>query len=588
MRASASAALAPSAADVAALMRSLRGVPAAQLQCCQQLRGMDAADVADGADAVSAVVTALRTHVNNLDVLYHGCVALAHLAAASVVNRRAAAVGGAVGAVAAAMHSQVHDGGLHCAGCEAFCLLATDAHVFSVDGAVDCALGAVAAACRAYPAAFEVQCQCYGVLRCLAVDGGGAHRTAVINAGGIELALGQVRACVHDVDLFHRWGLVLGSLYDHPAGRRALTHANAAIQAVVAALLAHPAHARAQAQGCFVLSHVLRHAPESRHTMIAVGGLQTILTALRAHPEHATVQRNACGALDAACLSGSNENAAAAVAGGAIATVTATLRLHAPSMQEEVQRAACCALGQILIYVKPDVFLAAGAAAAIEPLVAALRAYPANPFLHRHCAWALSRIILRNSALTQRAIDAGAIEAVLESLGALSDADSLAADVHSPSPYQAGCKLLTALMWQQEAVTEQRAVCAVGVIEDLVSVARGLSSECAEDTRVCARVLQQLHAAAARHDTNGTPCALDAAGSCKRCAAARECGALCALPGCSARGRPGGKTLARCAACRVAAYCGAAHQREHWPAHKPACRAAAAAAAAGQAAGADE
>jgi hypothetical protein len=50
---------------------------------------------------------------------------------------------------------------------------------------------------------------------------------------------------------------------------------------------------------------------------------------------------------------------------------------------------------------------------------------------------------------------------------------------------------------------------------------------------------------------------------CKRCAAKRDAGRMCALAGCGARKRAdgSGKSLLRCGACRTAVYCGLAHQR---------------------------
>jgi hypothetical protein len=103
--------------------------------------------------------------------------------------------------------------------------------------------------------------------------------------------------------------------------------------------------------------------------------------------------------------------------------------------------------------------------------------------------------------------------------------------------------------------------------------------------RLSAAVEVTLRVAAAAHDR--APCAVT---SCERCAVRRERCSLCALPSCGVRSRaqhgPAAAELQKCSACLRAAYCGAAHQREHWPAHKGACRAARAAAAAAEAGGA--
>jgi hypothetical protein len=93
-------------------------------------------------------------------------------------------------------------------------------------------------------------------------------------------------------------------------------------------------------------------------------------------------------------------------------------------------------------------------------------------------------------------------------------------------------------------------------------------------------IVRLLEAAAQRHDA-----AVCTHNGCKRCGAARECGHMCALPGCGARkrGDGSGKGLLRCGACRRAAFCGAAHQREDWERHKTECAALRAAGAAQQA-----
>jgi hypothetical protein len=46
---------------------------------------------------------------------------------------------------------------------------------------------------------------------------------------------------------------------------------------------------------------------------------------------------------------------------------------------------------------------------------------------------------------------------------------------------------------------------------------------------------------------------------------------MCALAGCGARKREGGKRLRFCITCRTARYCSEAHQLEDWQRHKPEC-----------------
>jgi hypothetical protein len=86
-------------------------------------------------------------------------------------------------------------------------------------------------------------------------------------------------------------------------------------------------------------------------------------------------------------------------------------------------------------------------------------------------------------------------------------------------------------------------------------------------------LLSTLRAAAQRHDAGG--CTQPA--GCARCAGLCARGAMCALPECCACQRAaatesGHKSLLRCGRCRLAAYCGAAHQRDDWARHKAECR----------------
>jgi hypothetical protein len=368
--------------------------------------------------------------------------------------------------------------------------------------------------------------------------------------------------------MLHTCLLVLAYLYqpdERCDRRRAL--AVESIQLVVAVMLARSGVVRLQRQGCFALTMLGTHAPDPAISMRRTGALTTAIVALHEHTSDFGVQANACGVIQVACQA-SASTTLFAVSRGAVAGVIAALRGH-PGV-EAVQREAVGALCSFTLALTAEQCNAAGMAAAIEPMTAAMYSYPANPFLYRHGCLALVHIIWQRVASMQRAVEAGAIEAVLAGMVAISDAASM--DAQSPSVYQAGCNVLESLLVLGTA-SEQRVVCAVAAIEDVVVPTRGLQSERPEDVRVCAMVLQQLHAAARQHDSGVCDNA-----ACKRCAAARERGALCALPGYGARTRPDGKRLKRCGRCRLATYCGEAHQRQHWPTHRPLCRPAAPAA----------
>jgi hypothetical protein len=143
-------------------------------------------------------------------------------------------------------------------------------------------------------------------------------------------------------------------------------------------------------------------------------------------------------------------------------------------------------------------------------------------------------------------------------------------------------RALDALLDGSDDVAQQCAVRA-GALDAMVR--KGAQNILSASRAAHARLLSLLEAAAQRHDA-----AVCEHEGCKRCAAARDAGRVCALPGCGARKRAdgSGKGLLRCGACRRFAFCGPAHQREAWAGHKDKCAAlaAAAAAAAGAAGGA--
>ena len=565
-----------------ALMRAAPEDVRMLTRCCEILHETPVSELADGADAVVAVVAALRFLVaRGSRSLHHALFALGTLVAASAVNRQAAASAGALDAALATMRAAIDDAEIQFLGCTALAHLAV-AGVMRADGAAEAAFGAIVAAHRAHPESDDVLSETQGAIRSIILEDPRplpatantcemlkpAAVKAAIKAGAIEMLLAQIRTHTRneDDDMLHRCFFVLAHLYyERDSCDRKLMLAVECIQLIVPVMVTRSGVVRMQAQSCFALSNVARHAPD--HEMIRTGGLSAAVKALLQYESEWNVQQNACGVLEAACETASSDTAVFAVSLGAFTGVVAALRAH-PN-HEEVQRAACGALCWLAVRHKKQQRHAAGMAAAIEPLVAALRTFPANPFLQRFGCLALSRVISERIAPIQRAVEAGAIEAILAGMDAISDAASSAVNVHSPSTYQSGCEALIMLVMLSPA-TEERAVCAVAAIEDVVVATRGLQSDYPSDVEVCEAVLKRLRAAVLRHDRGRCGNA-----ACKRCAAARERGAMCALPSCSARARPDGKKLKRCGRCLVAAYCGEAHQREHWPTHRPLCRAAA-------------
>jgi hypothetical protein len=174
----------------------------------------------------------------------------------------------------------------------------------------------------------------------------------------------------------------------------------------------------------------------------------------------------------------------------------------------------------------------------------------------------------------QRACAAGAIEALAAAMDLARAHETTDGQM---SKYDCMLRTMNGLLGDDDGAAALRAVRA-GVLDIMVR----------EGTQHChatvlpehARVLSLLQAAAQLHDA--AVCDHD---GCKRCAAARDAGRMCALAGCGARKRAdgSGKRLLRCGGCSVAAYCGPAHQRADYARHKNEC--AALGAAAGGAAG---
>jgi hypothetical protein len=198
-------------------------------------------------------------------------------------------------------------------------------------------------------------------------------------------------------------------------------------------------------------------------------------------------------------------------------------------------------------------------------MVAALRACAvplpaARHLFFRHWGLAMLMLLKRHPVNTHKAVAAGVIELLVAHMRARA-ASSGAVDGGASILFNVACPVLEHLVVGQEA----RAVLA-GALE-------ALEAQNADDLGAIAQVIRlelidNLQPAARHHDA--APCAV---AGCQRCAAARNSGVMCALPGCGARVRDGAaaKKLLRCGTCRAACYCGAAHQRADWRRHKGAC-----------------
>jgi hypothetical protein len=247
-----------------------------------------------------------------------------------------------------------------------------------------------------------------------------------------------------------------------------------------------------------------------------------------------------------------HDNQQAAAAAGALEVAVSAMRTHASSLV--LQFCACGALGA-LVADMPLSQTRAGELGGVEAVVAALRECPVPPsesmgFFQRWCT-TMAQLVMDHPSNTHAAVTAGVIELLVAHISA--------PEAH-PLLFERACFVLICL---GDNGHEERAVLA-GAVE-------ALGMQAVEDPHVetCrTELIQRLQHAAQRHDA--AQCAV---AGCKRCAAARMRGVMCALPGCGARRRDGAdaKKLLRCGTCRAACYCSAAHQREDWRRHKREC-----------------
>jgi hypothetical protein len=247
---------------------------------------------------------------------------------------------------------------------------------------------------------------------------------------------------------------------------------------------------------------------------------------------------------------------------GALQAIVAALGAHPAEFQ--VQITGCHALLK-LVDAHPRLQAAAGAAGAVEAIVAAIRLPAADSALHRISCGALFRVVKGHRGN----VAPGVIEALAAAMGSSWLHENSDARF---SLYHFSVRILDALLDGGNDDAALRIIHA-GLLD--IVAREGARGDDAVVLTAHGRLLAMLQTAAQRHDA--AMCAHD---GCKRCAAARDAGRMCALAGCCARKRAddSGKRLLRCGACRLAAYCGPAHQRADYARHKTECAALSAAA----------
>jgi hypothetical protein len=123
-------------------------------------------------------------------------------------------------------------------------------------------------------------------------------------------------------------------------------------------------------------------------------------------------------------------------------------------------------------------------------------------------------------------------------------------------------------------VTAMRAVMATGVVQSEEYGLHAAAMAASQDAMTAAAAARGSGNAQAQAQGAHDPAGCGSGAGCAACAGLRRHSALCALAGCVATARAdggGGGRLQLCGGCRVAAYCGAAHQRADWKRHKKEC-----------------
>jgi len=326
--------LAPLRARVVALEAELRSQGAENEQLLSRLAALEAGEAGEGAapsDAavqemdLAAAVSALRAHASVPRVAAAVGDRLADLCA-DEQSRQAAAEAGAIELVMAALriHSEER---VQCKGCAALGTICSGTEG-GAEGrqqrAADAgALEAVVAAMRAHPTHAGVQAEgCHMLYAVSASDDApnDVARARAAEVGALEAMVAAMRAHAYDVEVQENgcWaianvvgqGRVADSESSDTVGRsrssflmacaraqRAAT--SSAIEAVVAALRAHPREAGVQENGCLALAKICISGDGAGRALkqraVELGALEAATAALRAHPHKRDVQEQAQG-----------------------------------------------------------------------------------------------------------------------------------------------------------------------------------------------------------------------------------------------------------------------------------------------------
>jgi hypothetical protein len=521
-----------------------RGVQHAVLQtagCIALAKLARAASATDatGAAGIRAVLAALSAHPADAGVQGAACHALMVLVSWDETNRTTAYATGGLVAVVAALARHPTDAAVATYGCHALGEMIED-HPQPAAVARDAgAATAVLAAMEAFPADFQVQSAGCFALYCILSALGTWFGGARADIAAAETILAAMRAHAGERTLQCCGGKVLFRLFQEDRnGIVAWVQLGAAALTVVtAALRTHQHDDDVLNVCCGGIARLMLSTEANKHAVGIGDAIEAVVAALCAFPAVVGMQQAGLPALAGMCQRVRDDQLAAAAAGALEVTILA-MRTHVSNVH--VQEVGCIALAALVVEVPPNQ-TRAGALGGVEATAAALRActaprLQAAAFFQR---WggAMASLLQDHPINKRKAVAAGAIELLVAHFRAV-PGDAGSADL------QLACFVMHHLI---EGTDHQARAVLAGVME----VMEALIGESAGTTAHMGLVglMQRLTPAAERHDV-----ARCAVAGCKRCEAARDCGAMCALAGCGARGRDGGaKKLLRCGTYRAAA-----------------------------------
>ena len=485
-------------AEFHALVARMRADPedaAAQEQACRVLNGYDMNNNAEmqtsagAAGAVEAVVAAMRAHTLSEGVQRWACVVLSRMTLDNAENQTRAGNAEAVEAAVAALlaHPQIRaavesalsaitldnvanqtravhslvahmrgnlgDEALQTRACRQL-RPGNNAEMQAVAAAAG-ALEVVVAAMIAHPQSEQVLCEALWALHGMIGDGNedAVNAEKQIRAGFLGSGLGEYKPLRHMTGssteihtLAGAAGAVeaaVAAMLAHPlsdgvqraacAALYRMTCGNAgnqtragnadAVEAVVAAMLAHPRSVRVQQVACVAVSVMSGGNAQIRTRARNAGAVEAVVAAMRAHPRSEELQRLACTALarTAGCYP---EDRTSAEHGDAVEAVVEAMSAHPRS--RELQRCACLALGAVTrcggSHERRE---CAGNAGALEVLVAAMLAYPQSEQVQLNACATLAAVIGIVGENKTRALNAGAVEAVVAAMHAHSRSEEL-------------------------------------------------------------------------------------------------------------------------------------------------------------------